>query len=220
MKNTMDPENYAPMKLEDFRRAVDVIKENDNKWANNNIFDEPLLIVRKPSGEIVKFDDEPFRLEKGDTPIGGFYFNTIWFNQKGPATISKGDKYVDNTALNYDTGKLRLDLIPPEVTVALALAFGYGAEKYSDDNWLKGMNWSRHIGSLERHLLDWKMGQTYDKESGNHHLSHALVRMAMLLVYELRELGNDDRKFCYKDSDHLTEVLRKPSGPYQYELPL
>jgi hypothetical protein len=124
--------------------------------------------------------------------------------------FQKAHDTLQNQAVNYDSGKLRLDLIPPEVTVALALAFGYGAEKYSDDNWLKGMDWSRHIGSLERHLLDWKMGQTHDKESGNHHLAHALVRMAMLLVYEMREIGNDDRKKCYKDSEHLVDSLTTP----------
>jgi hypothetical protein len=122
--------------------------------------------------------------------------------------FQKAHDIIQNQAVNYDSGKLRLDLIPPEVTVALALAFGYGAEKYSDDNWLKGMDWSRHIGSLERHLLDWKMGQTHDKESGNHHLAHALVRMAMLLVYEMREIGNDDRKRTHVDSEALSNVLK------------
>lgn len=40
--------------------------------------------------------------------------------------------------IKYDDGKLRIDLIPPEVIRALAMVFAYGADKYGRWNWEKG----------------------------------------------------------------------------------
>lgn len=69
----------------------------------------------------------------------------------------------------------------------------FGATKYSAWNWAKGMKWSRLIGALLRHLLDWARGQKLDPESGLPHLWHALCCLVFLVVYEKRNLGEDDR---------------------------
>ena len=51
----------------------------------------------------------------------------------------------------YDTGKLRMDLIPPEAERALAAVLTMGAEKYGPNNW-RGVEPERYEAALRRHL--------------------------------------------------------------------
>jgi hypothetical protein len=99
----------------------------------------------------------------------------------------------ESEGLRYDADKLRMDLIPPEAELFLARVLTQGAQKYASRNWELGMDWSRCIGALKRHLLRWELGQMYDPESGEPHLAHVLWNAMALLVYEQRDIGKDDR---------------------------
>lgn len=94
-----------------------------------------------------------------------------------------------------DSAKLRYDLIPPEAMEELAKVLTFGAKKYADRNWEKGMDWGRVFGSLMRHLWKWwsPFHPDTDDETGFSHLSHALTNIAFLLTYEKRGVGNDNR---------------------------
>ena len=92
-----------------------------------------------------------------------------------------------------DAGKLRLDLIPPEATIALGKVLTMGAAKYADRNWEKGFNWSRSIAALKRHLTAWEAGENIDPESGYSHMEHVLCNAAFLVTFEARGVGSDDR---------------------------
>lgn len=92
-----------------------------------------------------------------------------------------------------DAGKLRLDLIPPEATIALGKVLTMGAAKYDDRNWEKGFNWSRAMSALKRHLTAWEAGENTDPESGYSHMEHVLCNAAFLVTFEAREIGTDDR---------------------------
>jgi len=85
----------------------------------------------------------------------------------------------------FDNGKERFDLLPPDVLFELAKVYTYGATKYEERNWEKGMNWGRLFAALMRHLWKWWRGETYDPESNIHHLSHALANVSFLLHYDL-----------------------------------
>ena len=102
--------------------------------------------------------------------------------------------------LKFDQGKPRLDLIRPEFTLGLGEALAYGATKYSEEigkvpNYLNGdgLNYSKVLGSLERHIAQWKMGIDIDEESGLHHLKLAAANIMFLLTYESSNKGIDDR---------------------------
>ena len=104
------------------------------------------------------------------------------------------------TPVKFDSGKPRMDLIRPEFTLALGQALGYGAEKYNEKlgeipNYLKGdgFHYSKIIGSLERHIAEWKMGIDIDDESKLNHLALAAANLQFLLTYQLTEKGIDDR---------------------------
>lgn len=65
----------------------------------------------------------------------------------------------------FDEGKIRHDLVPAWAIERLAEVYTYGAQKYDDNNWLKGMKWSKIQGPLERHYNKWKRGHIKDDES-------------------------------------------------------
>lgn len=95
--------------------------------------------------------------------------------------------------LRYNKGKRRYDLLPPDSLAVLADVLTVGAEKYAERNWEAGMPYKDALGSLERHLQDWKAGEDNDKESGLSHLAHVMCNAMFLLTWQLRNLGEDDR---------------------------
>jgi hypothetical protein len=127
-----------------------------------------------------------------------------------PTTVYDGSKLVtDGTglvggcdiAVNFDPdisirkndGKLRMDLVPPEVEVALAEVLTKGLEKYEEDQWRKGHLYSTPYASLKRHLNAWWSGESVDPESGLSHLKHSLMNLTMLLYYEQNYPELDNR---------------------------
>jgi hypothetical protein len=87
--------------------------------------------------------------------------------------------------LKNDENKLRVDLVPPEVIEALAEILTFGSKKYEANNWMKGIDYSRVYGAVQRHLLAWRKGEYIDCESGKPHLWHALCELSFLLYYEI-----------------------------------
>ena len=108
-------------------------------------------------------------------------------------------KYDDATVrlpsggVKHDAGKNRLELIPPEAVWGLGEVLTFGAVKYGDHNWAKGMKWSRVFGAAMRHLWKWWWTKKPDEETGLSHLKHVLCCVAFLIAYEERKVGEDDR---------------------------
>ena len=92
-----------------------------------------------------------------------------------------------------DQGKLPYHLLPPEVLEEMARVLQFGAGKYGERNYERGMAWSRPFSALMRHMWAWWSGDGRDPETGYSHLSHALCCIAFLIVYERRNIGTDDR---------------------------
>ena len=92
-----------------------------------------------------------------------------------------------------DAGKPRHELIPPEAVEALADVLTFGATKYGDRNWERGMAWSRVYGAAMRHAWAWWRGEKADPETGLSHLKHLLCCVAFLVAFEERGAGSDDR---------------------------
>jgi hypothetical protein len=98
----------------------------------------------------------------------------------------------DGGGLRLDTGKNRLELIPPEWVWALGDISTQGSVKYAPRNWERGMAWSKMIGCSLRHLYKFMAGERYDPETGCHHLAMAAWNMLALMVYDIRDIGEDD----------------------------
>lgn len=93
-----------------------------------------------------------------------------------------------------DTGKVRLDLIPPELVFGVGKVLTFGAKKYSERNWENGIAYGRVFGAALRHLFSWWKGERLDPETGYSHLWHAACCIAFLIAYEERGMVQwDDR---------------------------
>lgn len=92
-----------------------------------------------------------------------------------------------------DQDKCRLDLVPPEAIEALGWVLTDGAKQYGERNCEQGMRWGRLYAALLRHMLAWWRGEDTDPDSGRSHLWHALFCVSLLVVYEKRGTGEDDR---------------------------
>ena len=109
------------------------------------------------------------------------------------------------TALRFNTGKLRLSLVPASTNRYIAAGLTYGAEKYTVldeqgnvvtsgvDNWRKGFATRQLLDSLERHLIEIKEGRDIDEESGLPHLCLMGCNLAFLIEQFDKGFGTDDR---------------------------
>lgn len=107
-----------------------------------------------------------------------------------------------------DGNKPRMDLIPPEPLIGAAKVFAFGAGKYGERNWEKGMTYGRLFAALMRHLWSWWGGQERDDESGKHHLSHAMCCLMMLHALAHRSRGLEPHP--YDDRDEGSPLLKGP----------
>lgn len=108
------------------------------------------------------------------------------------------------TALRYDTGKPTFHLFPPpevlevfEIPIPVMVELGrvalYGAGKYGEHNWQKGVVWSKCYNAALRHLYEWENGERTDAESGCSHPAHLCWNLMVLFVYRENFTGEDDR---------------------------
>jgi hypothetical protein len=92
-----------------------------------------------------------------------------------------------------DSGKPRLSLVPGEALAAAARALGFGAAKYSDFNYRKGLDHRRIIDALLRHVSLYLEGEDKDPESGLSHVDHILANACMLAWMTAHRPDLDDR---------------------------
>lgn len=107
----------------------------------------------------------------------------------------------------------RYDLLPPELLEALAIHYGRGAMKYADRNWERGMQWGIMFACGMRHAWKWFRGESYDKPDPKmgdyraHHLISAVWNLANAYVYEVRNVGQDDRPVHAVPAPHIVEAV-------------
>jgi Domain of unknown function (DUF5664) len=105
-----------------------------------------------------------------------------------PATLSLGGRK-DSQGLK----KAPWHLVPYDALGEIVKVLWYGAKKYDERNWEKGMDYSDVFGGVQRHLSAWWNREDNDPETGLSHLSHAGTGILFLLAYTLRSKGNDNR---------------------------
>jgi hypothetical protein len=94
----------------------------------------------------------------------------------------------------FDQGKLRLDLISPYAEEGLASVLTFGANKYNDRNWEKGILYSRVFAAARRHMRSWWKGEDLDPETGLSHIDHAQACLHFLSHYVKGDYSEfDDR---------------------------
>lgn len=115
-------------------------------------------------------------------------------------------------------GKLRIDLVTPEMTRAIAEVLGTACAsgKYKERDWELGLPiTSVSLASAKRHILKYELGEDIDGESGLHHLKHALTNLAMAVTAVDRgNINLDDRPVRRQEDledgagySHISHVL-------------
>lgn len=99
--------------------------------------------------------------------------------------------------LRYNEGKLRYDLVHPIAQEGLVKVLTKGVEKYAPRNWEKGMEWSKIIASLKRHLAAIEQGEDYDPEDNLLHIDHLQCNAHFLSAYYTIYPQGDDRPHNY-----------------------
>ncbi len=108
-------------------------------------------------------------------------------------TIRPGDN-LETGGVKKDLGKLRWSLLPWDALEEVVKVLEFGAQKYDDRNWEKGMNWSRLFDASMRHkVAHWQHGEKDASDSKIPHLAHEACNILFELAYELRGAGKDDR---------------------------
>lgn len=110
-------------------------------------------------------------------------------------TRGGGDKeqFEGGAVRNSQDGKPRYDLIPPGPLKRVAELYARGAKEYEEHNWTKGMNTSRMLASLMRHLEQYREGDQIED-----HLA-AIVFNAFGIMY-FQDTEWDD-KFEWASND-------------------
>ena len=69
-----------------------------------------------------------------------------------------------------------------------------GALKYGKMNWREtGVRASTYVDAIWRHYSAWVEGETYDPESGHHHLAHVAACCVVVLDAQAGNGLHDDR---------------------------
>jgi hypothetical protein len=98
------------------------------------------------------------------------------------------------TCARANNGKIRLSLFPMHLIAGATRVLMWGATKYVEWNWAKGGRWSTAFDCMMRHMFKWWFfREEFDKESGMHHLDHALCNLMFLLHFKDTYKEGDDR---------------------------
>lgn len=88
----------------------------------------------------------------------------------------------------HDQGKLPIGLVDPQFIKDVAEVLQFGAKKYAPNNWKEVPDAKeRYYDALQRHLLDYRLGEAKDPESGLEHLKHAACDIMFLLFFERQD---------------------------------
>lgn len=105
---------------------------------------------------------------------------------------------VSSTGGEKGTKLARYDLIPVDALKQVAEHYGRGAEKYDDNQWRKGYEWSKSYAALIRHANQFWAGEDFDEETGSNHMAAVAWHALALLTFYKEFPDFDDR---YKEPD-------------------
>jgi hypothetical protein len=86
--------------------------------------------------------------------------------------LTKEDIKKSSSGVRFNNGKLRWSLVHFKSLEPMVRVLEFGAAKYDDHNWKKGLPSKEILESMQRHLAALIDGETHDKESGLSHIGH------------------------------------------------
>jgi hypothetical protein len=103
--------------------------------------------------------------------------------------------------LKYDAEKPGMDMLDTYFLQEMARVLDFGAKKYARNNWRSGIQFSRTIAAILRHVTAFNNGEDFDPETGISHIAHAAVNCQFLLWFTKNRREYDDRYRLVADGD-------------------
>ena len=89
------------------------------------------------------------------------------------------EEYASGARRDNHEGKGRMDLLPAEAILRLTRWYEWGAKKYGDHNWEKGMPIARYLDAALRHAFKYMAGA-----GDEDHLSAAVWNLLCIMYHE------------------------------------
>lgn len=127
---------------------------------------------------------------------------------------------IDGKGVKNDDDRPRYDLVPADAQLEVAKVMAFGAKKYGERNWERGMPWHKPFRAALSHLYAFWRGEEKDSESGLSHLAHAACSVLFLLAYALRRAHArfDDRECQFGRNGAGAEYLPSHESTGKAEL--
>lgn len=126
-------------------------------------------------------------------PIHDFIGNGLSMINSERVVEKKEDVIEKEKGRKDDKDKLRFDLISPFALEEIAKVLSFGANKYGDRNWEKGLSYDRLLGAMYRHINAFQQGNIIDSDNGCHHMaSVAFCAMAILHFHKTGNFSKED----------------------------
>lgn len=105
------------------------------------------------------------------------------------------DIQIETHGVKFDGDKLRYDLLSPYALEEVVKVYTFGAKKYYDRNWEKGLNYNRLLASMFRHIEAFRKGEDIDQDSNCHHMASVCFNAMAILHFWKTQTNNtlDDR---------------------------
>lgn len=107
----------------------------------------------------------------------------------------------------FNQGKPRWSLVDFDALEAMVRVLEFGATKYSDHNWKKGLKTTEIVESLLRHTFAYLRGEDIDPESKLPHIGHILCN-AMFLAYTQKYKPEFDTRFIDENKLNINENIK------------
>lgn len=108
----------------------------------------------------------------------------------------------------FNTGKLKWGLVSWKALAPMVQVLEFGAKKYDDWNWTKGLKYTEVCESLLRHVHAFMQGENNDPESKLTHVGHILCNAMFLSYMFLFKKVMDDR-FKDKNIEEIVDYRSK-----------
>jgi Domain of unknown function (DUF5664) len=113
--------------------------------------------------------------------------------QAGELNMRKTKAETAKAGRKDDAGKPRWDLLPDAAMASVVDVLTFGAGKYEPWGWKKvDQPFWRYLRAALGHVMAYKRGERFDRESGLPHLAHAVC--CCLFLLELEAMAADPRE--------------------------
>lgn len=95
------------------------------------------------------------------------------------------ERELKETAVKFDNDKVDWMILPYDALEEIIKVMEFGARKYARGNFAsgEGLEYTRVLNSLMRHILAFSRGEDLDPETGISHMAHAGCNVLFLLHY-------------------------------------